>query len=58
MDRGLTMADMRQMQIGQVVDFCIEYNEREKKAQKAQERREKGLERRKASQADFDAFFG
>lgn len=58
MERGLTMTDIRRMQVGQLVDFCIEYNEREKKAQKAQERREKGLDKRKASQADFDAFFG
>ena len=58
MERGLTMSDMRKMQLGQIVDFCIEYNEREKKAQKARERRERGLERRRASQADFDAFFG
>ena len=35
----MTMTDIRQMQIGTLVDFCIEYNEREKKAQKAQESR-------------------
>ena len=54
----MTMTDIRQMQIGTLVDFCIEYNEREKKAQKAQEMREKGREKRKATQADIKAFFG
>ena len=52
------MSDIRKMQIGQLVDFCIEFNEREKKKAKEQEKSEKGQRRRKASQADFDAFFG
>lgn len=52
------MSDMRKMQIGQLVDFCIEYNERQKKAQKEQDKIDKGQGRRKAKQADFDAFFG
>lgn len=58
MERGLTMSDIRRMQIGQLVDFCIEYNEREKRAQKEQEKRDKGQSRRKATQADIKAFFG
>lgn len=53
MERGLTISDMRKMQLGQVVDFCIAYNEREKKAEK-QEKSNK----RKATQADIKAFFG
>ena len=52
------MSDIRKMQIGQLVDFCIEYNEREKKAQKEQEKKEKGQSKRKATQADIKAFFG
>lgn len=52
------MSDIRRMQIGQLVDFCIEYNERERKAQKAQEKKAKGQSKRKATQADMDAFFG
>jgi hypothetical protein len=46
------------MQIGQVVDFCIAYNERQKRAQKAQKRAEKYGTRRKATQNDINAFFG
>lgn len=58
MERGLTMTDIRRMQIGQLVDFCIEYNERERKARKEQEKQEKGQGKRKATQADIKAFFG
>ncbi len=48
------MTDIRKMQLGQVVDFCIAYNERQKEAEKA----EKRGNRRKASQNDINAFFG
>lgn len=46
------MSDIRMMTIGQVVDFVIAYNERNKSEE------EKKPKRRKASQADIDAFFG
>lgn len=52
MERGLTMTDLRKMQIGQIVDFCIAYNDRQNK----QEKPDSG--KRKATQADIDAFFG
>lgn len=52
------MTDIRRMQLGQLVDFCIEYNERNEKAKKEQEKREKGRSKRKATQADIKAFFG
>lgn len=52
------MSDIRRMQIGQLADFCTEYNEREKKARKAQEKQAKGQSKRKATQADIKAFFG
>jgi hypothetical protein len=52
------MSDIRKMQIGQVVDFCIAYNERQKEAEKAQKRAEKRGNKRKASQNDINAFFG
>ena len=58
MERGLTIQDMRKMQLGQVVDFCIEYNEREKRKAKEREKAEKGQARRKATPADYKAFFG
>ena len=54
MERGLSMSDIRRMQVGQVVDFCIDYNERQKRAEEQAEKPEK----RKATQADIDAWFG
>lgn len=52
------MSDIRRMQLGQVVDFVIAYNDRQKEAEKAQKRAEKYGNRRKASQNDINAFFG
>ena len=46
------------MQIGQVVDFCIAYNNRQKAAEKAQKWAEKHGTRRKATQSDINSFFG
>ena len=52
------MEDIRNMQLGHVVDFVIAFNNRQKQAEKAQERAEKGKNRRKATQTDINAFFG
>ena len=52
------MSDVRSMQIGQLVDFCIDYNDRQKKANAAAEREEKRGTKRRATQADINAFFG
>lgn len=48
------MQDMRRMQIGSIVDFIIDYNDRQKQSE---EQETKGTIR-KATQADIDAFFG
>lgn len=45
------MSDIRRMQLGQVVDFVVAYNERQEKAEK------RGA-KRKATQNDINAFFG
>lgn len=52
------MTDIRRMQLGQVVDFVIAYNERQNKSEKAQKHAEKHGTKRKASQNDINAFFG
>jgi hypothetical protein len=52
------MSDIRRMQLGQVVDFVIAYNERQKEAEKAQKRAEKRGTKRKGTQNDINAFFG
>lgn len=54
MERGLSMSDIRRMQVGQVVDFCIAYNDRQKRAEEQEEKPQK----RKATQSEIDAFFG
>lgn len=52
------MDDIRRMQLGQVVDFVVAYNERQKASEKAQKRAEKRGNRRKATQGDINSFFG
>lgn len=49
-ERGLTLNDMRRMTPGQVVDFVIEYNNRNEKDERPK--------RVKATQSDINAFFG
>lgn len=57
-ERGLTMSDIRRMQLGQLVDFVITYNERRERSEKAQKRAEKRATKRKATQDDINSFFG
>ena len=52
------MTDIRRMTVGQVVDFVIAYNDRQKKSEKAQKHAEKHGTKRKATQNDINAFFG
>ena len=46
------------MQLGQVVDFVIAFNNRQKKAEKQAKREEKRGKRHKATQNEINAFFG
>lgn len=46
------------MQLGQVVDFVIAYNERQKEADKEQKKIETKGKRRKANQNDINSWFG
>ena len=50
------MADIRTMKFGQLMDFCLAYNERQEKAEREAKREESG--RRKATEADIVGFFG
>lgn len=52
------MADVRRMQIGQLVDLCISYNERQEAAQKRAKKEEARGKKKKANQGDINAFFG
>lgn len=49
-ERGLSYEAVQKMTIGQAVDFCIEYNNRNKQ--------EKKTDRRKATREDYRLFFG
>ena len=46
------------MQLGQVVDFVISFNQRMKRAEKQAKREEKRGKRHKATQDEINAFFG
>ena len=50
--RGLTISDLNKMEVGALVDYCIEYNE-----QFEQTKSDKPKVR-KAKQSDWDFFFG
>ena len=52
------MSDIRRMQVGQVIDFVIAYNERQERAKKRAKKEEKKGRKRKANQDDINAFFG
>lgn len=56
-ERGLTMSDIRKMRLGEVVDYCYAYNERQENAEKEAENK-KRPQKRKATQSDINAFFG
>lgn len=49
-ERGLSYESMQDMTIGQVVDFVIEYNNRNTEHKKPK--------KRKATQSEINAFFG
>lgn len=44
---------MRRMQLGTVIDYCIEYDR-----QQSEGKKKKDGGRRKATQADIDVYFG
>lgn len=51
-ERGLSFESIQKMTIGQVVDFCIEYNNRNKDEETIAKKK------RKATRADVRDFFG
>lgn len=51
--RGLSFDAMSRMQLGQIVDYCVEYDNQGAKAEK----KEKGKSYRYATQDEINAFF-
>lgn len=60
LDRGLDFAGVQQMELGAIVDFCIEYNEMHKSKDSGSENENNNAKPkvRKATQADWDALAG
>ena len=56
MERGLTKKDMQRMTIGEIVDFTVAYNERQKQGKEAEERRSKAKKYRLATPEEISAF--
>ena len=54
LERGLTMQDIRRMQLGHVVDFVIEYNERQKRSEQQTEKKRNVKHYRLATQEETD----
>lgn len=54
-DRGLQPSDVKQMDLGHIIDYCIEYNRLHDLGEDDKEDKPK---KRKANQRDWDAFFG
>lgn len=53
-DRGLDFEGMKEMEIGQIVDYCIQWNE----IHDPDDTKKKRKNKRKANQADWDSFLG
>lgn len=54
-DRGLSISDLKKMELGQILDYFIEYNRVHSIKDEEEEKKPK---KRKATQADWDALLG
>lgn len=54
-ERGLSLGEMRKLSLGQVVDFVVDYNRRQKEAEERAERRSKAKHYRLATKDEVDA---
>ena len=52
------MTDIKSMQLGQVVDFVIAYNDRQRRAEQQAKKEERRGKRHRATQEEINAFFG
>lgn len=56
LERGLGIQDIKRMTLGQVVDFTIDYNRRQKDAEERTERKQNTKHYRLASKDEVDAW--
>ena len=56
MERGLTMQELKRMQLGDAVTFIEDYNDRQKKAEKAEEKKKNMKHYRFATPEETSAF--
>ena len=56
-DRGLTVDAIKEMELGQLVDYVTEYNRMHDYKDPGSKKEDKP-KRRKATQADWDSFWG
>lgn len=56
LERGLTMQDIKNLSLGRVVDFVIDYNNRQKDAEERAERQKSTKHYRLASKDEVDAW--
>lgn len=52
------MSDVRRMQLGQIIDFVIAYNQRQEESEKRAKLEQKRGKKRKGTQNDINSFFG
>ena len=59
-ERGLTITDIKKLQLGQVVDYCLAFNERHKDEvpQEKKPKQKPKKKYRKATQEEIRAYFG
>lgn len=55
-ERGLTITDVKEMQLGTVVDFVIDYNERQKQGEEKKEHKKAVKHYRLATPEESSAF--
>ena len=56
MERGFSMSDIKKMQLGQVVDFVIDFNERQKQGQEQEEHKKSVKHYRLATPEETSAY--
>ena len=57
MERGMTMSDIKELQLGELVDFVIDYNERQKEGQEQEKKAKATTHYRLATPEEMSSHF-